>query len=274
MKIALPRFSGLSSSINPRKFMEDFEDYCTLFKIKQVEQILALFSLHLDHEAQWWYHDLPPDQKDTWEHCKEAFTDRYIEKNTLNSPDFLHTTNIFDTMQLSSHQDLTTYYYTLKDKATTLQKSDTDLLNRFIDGLPQDLAFFVRCGNPATPEAALTAARNGEAHGYRGTVSSPTKSVNTIKHSPNTQDTVAELSNQVKQLTEQVTRLSTRHQNTRPQHNPYRGPQYRPPHQQQGPRGRNFFEGPRYRGPPPNHQVKCQLCLSWGHSARVCRSLK
>ena len=48
-------------------------------------------------------------------------------------------------------------------------KSDQAQLFKFIQGLPAQLEFFVRAGNPSDITSAMTAAKMGEAYGYRST---------------------------------------------------------------------------------------------------------
>ena len=48
-----------------------------------------------------------------------------------------------------------------------MTKSDYEIMNKFIKGLPEKLAFFVRAGNRKGSADALSAAKMGEAYGYR-----------------------------------------------------------------------------------------------------------
>ena len=53
------------------------------------------------------------------------------------------------------------------EKGTHLGKSDRDMSNKFINGLPSQLAFFVRASCIHNFRDALHSAKIGEAHGYR-----------------------------------------------------------------------------------------------------------
>lgn len=48
-----------------------------------------------------------------------------------------------------------------------MTKSDYEIMNKFIKGLPEKLAFFVRAGNRKGSADALSTAKMGEAYGYR-----------------------------------------------------------------------------------------------------------
>ena len=53
------------------------------------------------------------------------------------------------------------------DKGRKLRKSDADMLNIFISGLPPSVSIFVRAGRVNCLREALQSAKAGEAHGYR-----------------------------------------------------------------------------------------------------------
>ena len=53
------------------------------------------------------------------------------------------------------------------EKGTILQKPDHEILARFIAGLPDKMAFFVRAGQPSDLSSALTSAKMAETCGYR-----------------------------------------------------------------------------------------------------------
>lgn len=64
-------------------------------------------------------------------------------------------------------QPLEDFYSIILEKGKKLGKPERDLMNKFVDGLPQQLAFYVRAGRCTTFAETLTAAKTGEAFGYR-----------------------------------------------------------------------------------------------------------
>ena len=84
-----------------------------------------------------------------------------------NTPVILVETEQFSNLKLLPHQQLEDYYSQVLKKGRKLSKSDQEQLLMFIQGLPAQLAFFVRAGNPSDITSAMTAAKMGEAYGYR-----------------------------------------------------------------------------------------------------------
>ena len=122
---------------------------------------------------------------------------------------------------------------------------------RFIDGLPHELRYFVRAGSPSTLQSALTAARKGEAFGYRA---SATQSCLNIPGAAAAAPTMTELATKVNELTEMVKEL------THKQTLPHQQPQYMPT------RPQRFAD---YNN--QQHQFRgCNKCKSSGHTAQQC----
>jgi len=63
--------------------------------------------------------------------------------------------------------NLEDYFSKVVDKGRKINKSVQEILLKFIEGLPSQLAFFVRAGNPENVQQACTSAKLGEAYGYR-----------------------------------------------------------------------------------------------------------
>lgn len=74
---------------------------------------------------------------------------------------------IFDNLALQKHQQIEDYHRKVLEKGTKLKKTDRDIISRFVNGLPSQLAFFVRARNITNLTDALTSAKLGEAYGYR-----------------------------------------------------------------------------------------------------------
>jgi hypothetical protein len=70
------------------------------------------------------------------------------------------------------------YHNQIIEKGTFLQKPEHEIIARFIYGLPEKVAFFVRAGQPPDLTAAFTSAKMAETCGYRESYSlstSPTQ---------------------------------------------------------------------------------------------------
>ena len=98
--------------------------------------------------------------------------------------------------------------FVVQEKGRRLEKSDRDMTFKFIDGLPPQLAFFVRAGRVSTLRDALHSAKLGEAHGYRAHTNSnvPVQQDSTLTSSGRLQPTVSQ-DDSVQQLTKRVTAL-------------------------------------------------------------------
>ena len=77
-----------------------------------------------------------------------------------------------DNLRLIQSQAIEDSHASVLDKGRKLCKSEVDMLNKFISGLPSQLAFFVRAGHKESLREALQSAKIEEAHGYRQTASS------------------------------------------------------------------------------------------------------
>ena len=75
-------------------------------------------------------------------------------------------------LRLLPHQQNEDYYSRIMNKGRRIHKIAQDILLKFIDGLPPELAIFVRTGNPEDIQAALTASKLGEAYDYRASLPS------------------------------------------------------------------------------------------------------
>ncbi|GFO36721.1 retrotransposon gag protein [Plakobranchus ocellatus] len=260
LNVTIPQFSGLStSSVTPRQFLTDFEIFTALCNISGDSKLVATFQLHLTDEARWWFDDLPSDLRSSWAKVKDAFQLRFVQRNSANTSDFIHQENLFLQVQLAPGQSINSFFYSIKEKVVTLGKLQSDLLARFVDGLPPDLALFVRAGHPSSPEIALSAARNGEAYGYRQQSPAPQPRCAAAATSRSSDDIVA-LRRELRQFSDQVRSLVI--SPPRPQ-----GPQENGPRVSRPPQARR--SDPPNSGPPP---IQCQLCGRVGHVARTCRS--
>ena len=125
---------------------------------------------------------------------------------------------------------------------------------KFINSLPQQLAFYVRAGNPSNSEDALASAKMGEAYGYR----TPTSILPVpVTHSiPETRTSEHSVESRLTELSMQVQSL----QMSKQQNRCYRGG------------GSNHTQRTcNWTGGAVDLDTVCQLCSQEGHSARTCR---
>lgn len=167
-----------------------------------------------------------------------------------------------------------------------------------MQGLPRGLACFVNAGLPRDLTSALTAARIGEANGYRTDelplpVSQPTSLCASADHAKDNE--LYEMKQQIKTLTDIVSGLAVKSdiattavgQAPRVQQQSRRPNQLQPPSQQQhqgqppqtrertccachgeGHLRRNYYWNGVGEYAPT---LKCQLCFQFGHPAPMCR---
>lgn len=166
-RINLRKFSGYPTQ-DPERFLSDFGAYCVFNRITEVDnRKVAAFQLHLDGPAQIWFRCLDDDDKSSWDAVYDAFQQKYSSEN--NKPVLLVETEQFQNLKLLPSQEIEEYFSRVLEKGRKLSKSTQEVLLKFIQGLPPQLAFFVRAGNPDDIHAALTSAKMGEAYGYRFT---------------------------------------------------------------------------------------------------------
>lgn len=164
-KLTLSKFSGYPTE-DAERFLSNFSAYCTFHRITLLDpRKVAAFQLHLQGPALSWYTCLADEDKSDWDTLQHAFKTKYLSEG--NKPVLLVETEQFMNLRLLPHQQLEDYFSKIVDKGRKIQKSQQEVLLKFIEGLPSQLAFFVRAGNPDDVHAALTSAKLGEAYGYR-----------------------------------------------------------------------------------------------------------
>ncbi|KAL4238545.1 hypothetical protein ACF0H5_003252 [Mactra antiquata] len=84
----------------------------------------------------------------------------------LNSSALIAEEATFSSLKLHPNQSLVEFHASIQDKGRRLQKSDRELISRFTDGLPQQLAFFALARGVTSFRECLHTAQTGEAHGY------------------------------------------------------------------------------------------------------------
>ena len=159
----ISHFSGYMHE-DGRRFLAEFESYISLSGIELASpRVVAAFHLNLKGPARIWFNNLTC--KETWEQVKRAFIEEYCDR--LESPTLIAETVAFDNLVLQPTQTIEEFHSIILEKGKKLKKSETDMILKFINSLPAQLAFFVRAGKVSSYREALQSAKIGEAHGYR-----------------------------------------------------------------------------------------------------------
>ena len=111
------------------------KSYLTLASIDTTSpRAVAAYHLFLKESALIWFNNLI--FKDTW----SAFNHEYC--NILNSPSLIAESVAFDNLRLGQSQAIEDFHAVVMDKGRKLRKSDADMLNIFISGLPPSVSIF------------------------------------------------------------------------------------------------------------------------------------
>lgn len=167
MNFRISKFCGYANE-DAERFLLEFESYATLNNLQgdiNDARKVAAFHLHLDGPARVWFLSIAQKSQFTWGQWRYIFSEKYITND--NNPALVAEAEYFDHLVLAPGQQLENFHSLVLQKGEKLGKHKRDILIKFIKGLPEKLAFFVRAGNPQTHEAALYSAQMGEAYGYR-----------------------------------------------------------------------------------------------------------
>ena len=273
------KFSGYPNE-NGSKFLKEFESFVTLHELDQEDddsKILAAFHLHLQGPALTWHNGLTSGLN--WNAVKGRFTAKYV-KFDWEHPSVVIENQLFNNMKLHPGQEIEDFYCKLVEKGELLCKPDHEIRSKFVDGLPDKLAFYVRASKPKDTAEALTLAKTGEAYKYR-------ESENTVAAARNVpvNTEIEGLKCQLNQLTEMMKDLKTQKQ-TQIHTNSSPGFRKFPQNQTSNVPRRNF---PCFNCNGVGHvkkycnwngtgnfspQSTCQLCSQNGHVALQCRQFK
>jgi hypothetical protein len=72
-----------------------------------------------------------------------------------------------NSLWVHNSQPIEEFHSLVSEKGHQLGKPERDIISKFIQGLPDQLAFFVRASRTTSYRDALHSAKIGEAHGYR-----------------------------------------------------------------------------------------------------------
>ena len=162
--ITLPKFTGYAHD-DGEKFISDFTAAMTLQGITSDVPKISALSLYLSGPAFLWFETLPPSFKTSWPLLLGAFRDKYVSFNLSTNGSLIAEMEAFNTLKLGK-STVEDFYFNILKLGKKLKKSQLDLMTKFIDGLPDQLKFFVRAGRPTNIDDALQSARIGESVGY------------------------------------------------------------------------------------------------------------
>lgn len=267
-KVSLAKFSGYPTE-DAERFLSNFSAYCLFNKINvQDPRTVAAFQLHLQGPALTWFTCLTDTEKADWASVKQLYRAKYLAEN--NKPMLLVETEQFLNLRLLPHQQIEDYFSKIMEKGRRVNKSQQEIVLKFIEGLPSQLAFFVRAGNPEDINAALTAAKLGEAYGYRasptatetvpgGAIPAPVPTVSAVQPGSN---------NRLAQLEQKMDRLCSQFEQFTTTTNRDNSPRQFLCHACKGAgHVKRYCNWARGQSEP---KIQCQLCDQFGHRAINC----
>jgi hypothetical protein len=145
-------------------FLNNFNTLCTLQKLdkhnnRSLKHKVAFFQLYLCGPARSWFDELDDDVKLTWEAVEEHFVNRFIIPNSENESDFYVEEQLFYSLTLAPGQKIEDFFNVILEWAELLNKSNRELMMKFISVCPPKLAYFVRATSPRKASEALSSAR-------------------------------------------------------------------------------------------------------------------
>lgn len=129
---------------NAKRFMDEFQSYALLNDLSDKRRVAA-FHLQLKGPALTWFSSLSDTTRESWQLVEIMFCEKYINFNWQSSA-VLMESEMFNQLCLRPGQNLEDFYSSLMEKGSLLQKPDHEILAKFVSGLPDRMAFFVRAG--------------------------------------------------------------------------------------------------------------------------------
>jgi hypothetical protein len=196
------KFAGYPRD-NGKTCLKEFESFAILYELDDDDgddsRKLAAFHLHLQGPALTWYNGLAPGLD--WDTIKQSFLDKYVTIGWQH-PSVVIESESFQNMVLGQTQEIEDFYCQLME---ILKKPEEAIMLKFINGLPEKLAFDVRTSKPDNISEAFSYAKTGEAYKYRAHETNHT--VAAAKVTASTSE-VAELKLQVSELANMLNNLS------------------------------------------------------------------
>jgi hypothetical protein len=149
-------FKGHSND-DHENFIIQFEQFVAFKRLDQAAQLQLIPLLLTDH-AREWYIGLQDDKKDTIEHLKAAFKNRFQPSNLLK---WQRVSHLWERGQLST-ESVDEYVTEMRKIARTAQIPDDMLLNAIIKNFRPEIRRFVVQSRAADMDAVLQAARAAE----------------------------------------------------------------------------------------------------------------
>ena len=133
--------------MDAERFMSNLLAYSVLNCIETNDfRKVAAFQLHLDGPAQSWFVCLDDNNKNTSESVSAAFKDKYLSEN--NKPIIVMEMEQFLSLHLLPHHHIEDYFSKIMDKGRRLGKHSQEILLKFIERIPSQLAFFCSSREP------------------------------------------------------------------------------------------------------------------------------
>lgn len=164
--LALPKFNGYSQK-DARKFLAEFGSYVNFHGIgDDVQRKIAASHLHLQGPALVWFGQLSEATKTSWTAVEADCKQVYSNRSPLD-PAMVMESALFNALRLSPSQPLEDFYSIILEKGRKLGKPERDLMDKFIGGLPPNLAVYVRVRGCLGFSDTLVTAQTVEAYGFR-----------------------------------------------------------------------------------------------------------
>ncbi|CAC5409867.1 unnamed protein product [Mytilus coruscus] len=139
---------------------------------------------------------------------KDGFNAKYVKFNRKNLSVVIEN-RLFNNLKLNSGQEVEDFYCQLVEKSgIAFYKPEHEVMSKFVDGLPDKLAFYVRVSKPNDASDALTLAKTGEAYKYRecDNIVAAARNISTR------QSEISSLKHQMNHLTELMNDMKTQKQ--------------------------------------------------------------
>lgn len=269
-KLALCRKFGGYPHENGLVFLREFESFAILHHITpdENERKIAAFHLQLTGPELTWFNSLNSEHKLLWNKFEELFRSNYVQFD-WQSPTVMLENENFEQLKLSPGQAIEDFHCQLVEKGQLLNKAPHEILTKFIMGLPEKLALFVRAGGHKDMSSALSAAKLGEAYGYRiadelmvAATNPATKTANKATFEPSLAENLA---SQIAELTQKVEQLSSQRANRSFSNSD----NWKPRRTDKNIRTRDTTSNFSYTAPQQN-KLTCHKCRGQKHFIRNC----